>query len=341
MHGVARQFAALGCAATLAAAVALPSAGCARNRRTASLPAAAVPTASPAVRGADHGMELWWWVVADARPPRVRPAPPVESDPLEGPPAPERTPTGEEVPPKLRFELRDDRAALEDALRPYLERPVPIPAGVLGRWRASGLRVVAVPPADLARIEGSIRIVGAVHRQWLGEFPQWMDLVGGPWLPESAVSGEDGVTRFAPGRVRLLGRCWSVPVGGWWVGADGGARAALRLEMVPQFQPRLDEGERMAEALRPRARVEEQGTLVTRLAAGVVVTGEDALVIVPEAPEVEWSEKKDGEEERRDGLGIATLGELMLVAPARDMTPRTRAVIILIPHQRERYELLP
>src|ERR1044071_2931750 len=144
------------------AAIAL--AGCAHHRRP-PLAAAPMPppTASPAVRGLDHGLELWWWIVSD---PPVKAEDELTADEraaIQGPPAP--PPPGlvkrhADKPEPVRFVIKDQRIALETALSPYLDRPLPFPDELRARWRHEGLRTVAVPTADLPSLEASLRTVG-------------------------------------------------------------------------------------------------------------------------------------------------------------------------------------
>jgi hypothetical protein len=412
-----RLFASLGAAVVSA----LAPGGCAHHRATA-VQDSRPPTVSPAVRGMDHGLEMWWWVVADAPPVRSLPDPkqpkleaeilaatPAQLDAIEKgigsrpdlskdardyvqrlidqaraagaakaaeadeklraaePPTPEepaantpvvqagassasesrpdpaspkdaakKTPGRENAakkgaePERIHYVVKDSRARLEDVLRPYLDRPVPISDELRERWRVCGLRMIAVPTADLGALEKTLRTVGPVQRQWLGEVPRWMDLVNGPEFEAGWCAGEDGIVQTPAGHVSLLGRCWSGP--------SGGGGAAMRLELAPQIVPAATGVERFESALEPRKKAEEAGEVLTRLAAGFAWAGPDALVIVPERADVDW--KEDGEAEPAM-LPVRTLGELMLSTPATEKRGRTRAVIVLIPHAREKFELLP
>jgi hypothetical protein len=178
-------------------------------------------------------------------------------------------------------------------------------------------------------------MVGAVQRQWLGEIPDWTDLIRGPQFDEGPVSGEERVMHLDAGRLRLLGRCWSVP-------GPGEAGAGLRLELVPQHQPRLSDAQRFASALEAPKLAEAQGYNFSNLALGVTITGIDALVIVPDAPGADWNQDTPPTS-TQDALAlfVPTIGERMLSTPPTGATPRTRAAIVLLPHPREKFELLP
>jgi hypothetical protein len=155
----------------------------------------------------------------------------------------------------------------------------------------------------------------------------------------------DKPEELRPGRLRLMARCWVYPV----AGSAGAPAAGLRLELVPQFEPAAAERSRL-QIVRPRG---NETVDFPSLLAGVSIErlGEepDAIVIVPDAPKADWS--KGGEEEPAEtGPEMdmpPTIGEAMLAAlpvrsekPARGVTARSRAVIILIPRLPERFELL-
>jgi hypothetical protein len=134
--------------------VVLAAAGCGRGRIPARSVSTTPPSASPVVRGADRGLEVWWWIVSD---PRRAPA---------RAPAPGEDPEKPAPPP---FTNVDDREDIETLLLPYLDRPLPMSDEMRERWAASGFRIVRVPLTDLERIQAESRLVGQAHRQWLGE----------------------------------------------------------------------------------------------------------------------------------------------------------------------------
>jgi hypothetical protein len=317
--------------------------GCAHGQRAvAQASEPSVPTASPGIRSQAHGLELWVWVVSDPRPTPPEPEP--KTSPEEPPADAAAERPGEQAaakdkpakPPKpepIHYVIKDERVTLESVLRPYLDRPVPVPQEVREHWRVYGFRMVAVPPAALPKMEGAIRMVGAVQRQWLGEIPEWTDLIRGPQTDGGPVCGEDSVMQLDAGRLRLLGRCWSMP------GAAEGS-AALRLEMVAQHQPRLSDAQRFAAALEPPKPIEAQGFNFTHLSVGVTITGDDALVIVPDSPDANWNEDPSPDAPPAT-LNVPTIGERMLATPPTGTTPRMRAVVILLPHPREHFGLLP
>ncbi|MBX3377602.1 MAG: hypothetical protein KF678_11440 [Phycisphaeraceae bacterium] len=340
------------CIVGLAVIVAAVPSSCARRR--AAAPPAPPAWASPVMRGADRGLELWWWVVTD---PREKPASP---DPKGDKPAEERPP----APPPV-FTVTEPSRRLEEVLARYLDRPIPIDDATRDLWKVHGLRLVSVPLRDLERVQSSLRLTGTVHRQWFGEITRWTDIVRGPEFDQTRlILVGDKPEEVRPGRIRLLARCWISPEA---PGADtpssraaAGPGAALRLELVPQYEPSVSErprfqlltaaaGEELPGAyphLMARADFRSAGTI--RTPGAPTADDVDALVIVSDAPEADWRRpprpREDPEEDTVHFEPLQTLGEAMLSMPqvksASGLAPRSRAVIILIPRIPERFELL-
>lgn len=283
----------------------------------------------PVVWGADSGLELRWWVVR-------------EGVAAAAATAGEDSPDGASTIPTIA-----------GALAPYVDRPTPVPPALRQRWEANGLRVLAVPPEELDALRRALPLVGQVHRQWLGQVPQWLDVVNGPMQPDDVVAMLDtGPVTLEPGRVRLLSRCWIAP-------DDEGERAVLRLDLALQHvvATRWRANPELTAALAlPPARTEE-GLVFGRLVAELTCRGQEALVIVPERPGVVWAEAGGSESSGADGAGSAgdasptaevgpplprppTIGELLLAGGALESpTVSSRAMVILIPHVPERFTL--
>lgn len=320
--------------AWLAAALcfALVAPGCGRGGKK-PIAMAEPPKASAVVRGASSGLELWWWVVTDQRI--------VHSS---GPATPAKP---GDPPPPPAFRIVETGESIETLLAPYVNRPVPISDDLKKRWRECGLRAVCVPIKDLETIEGSLRLTGPVQRQWLGELSAWTDVIRGPEFSSSrVVMLGDKPEELQPGRLRLMARCWTYPV----TAAAGSPTAAFRLELVPQFEPETSDRSRLhAAGVVTTVPEEDQTRMFTELQAGLAIdarAGEpDAIVIVPDRPDADWTKHVDPLNAEDGDAGPtpevpATLGETMLSVPAIKQAPRARAVVILIPRLPERFELL-
>lgn len=280
----------------------------------------AVEAVAPVVRGARAGLEMHIWV-------------------LREPPA-----------------GTDGAGPLGEALGPWYEAPGAFSAADRALWAANGLRLVSVPTPRVGEIQAALGTPGAVQRQWLGEHPDWMELARGPQSPRQVVRLDTGLMSLDPGRLRLLGRCWVAPR----LGREGAPRAEVRVDLALQHQPpaRAPSLRDLVDRPQPR-RVEEAGVVFSRFVLELGLSGDEAILIVPERPEVDWSAARaagtagaqDGGEGGLQPAGppaprLPTLGEAMLwsdggAAPAggegRDRG--VRVIIALIPRLPDELEL--
>lgn len=230
-------------------------------------------------------------------------------------------------------------------LAPYVERPIPVPDTMRERWRLSGLRLVSVPTAELDAIARTLPLAGPVERQWLGQRPAWTDAVRGPHMPRGGLITLDaGDLLLPPGRLRMLARCWAMPM----PAADKGVPAGLRLELAPQHAESITPEARieMDTGLRPRPRIEDEGMVFTRLVLEMIAVEGEALLIVPESRDAEWGTVPSGDlslPPPQSGPPLVrppTLGEAMLSLPAVDAARGARAIVVLVPKTPERFQLI-
>ncbi|MBX3358322.1 MAG: hypothetical protein KF745_07825 [Phycisphaeraceae bacterium] len=184
-------------------------------------------------------------------------------------------------------------------LAEYAARPVPLDPGQKRMLEANGLRCVAVPLEQLPEVQSRLSVIGAMQRQWLGQAPAWIEAVPGPSRPGGqTIAMHDGPLRLGPGRLRLLARCWTIPVAPR-AGSAGGSEAALHIELIPQHEePKRDELSDSAGRLRLNptpAAVEDQGLLFSRLHVTMEVAEGDAYLLVPELPDTMWEARTEGE----------------------------------------------
>jgi len=336
--GAPRPRAAIAAILGLVAAVAL--AGC--NRAGPRITAVRTDPASPAVRGGDSGLEMWWWVVSDPWKVPVEPEPTPAPEPVSSPGKIKvRRPPTPPAPPRPQI-TRDGKIDLEVALAPYLDRPVPLPQGDRDRWQSCGLRIVAVPISDLEQLQNKLPLVGQVQRQWLGEIGSWTDIIDGPTYDrKQSLTIDDGVVTLDPGRLRLLARCWTVPI----ASESSAPTPALRLEVVPQHEPTRGEQDRLLAAAGISPGSDASGILFRRLAVGMTITGTDAYLIIPDRPAADWRAVPGAASDEPAGPAgppaspPLTLGEAML-STQETSSPRVRAVIVLLPRLPASYELL-
>jgi hypothetical protein len=175
-------------------------------------------------------------------------------------------------------------------------------------WKRAGLRVFRVNRAELLRVQAELspRVgvfsldafdVGqrvssapvAVQRQWLEQGSRWNIAARGPELAEGGVIAlNNSRAAVPPGALRLLARCWPVPVPG-----DSGVEADMRVQLVPQH----DAGRQAAsDLLAPRtttADVTLQGQVFRGLLLTLTLKPGEAVLIVPESPARSWQEVID------------------------------------------------
>lgn len=244
---------------------------------------------------------------------------------------------------------------LGEALGPYLAAPGPLSQADQERWAANGLRLVRVPVDQLGGVQAALGSPGAIQRQWLGEHPEWMELLRGPQTGRQVVSLDSGLMSLDPGRLRLLGRCWVSPR---LPRAGALPLAEVRVDLALQHQPPARARSLRELVDRPgHTPIEQAGVVFSRFVLELGLSGEEALLIVPERPEVVWGEGAAAagtsgptEVEGPPALPVGppaprlpTLGEAMLWSDAGDLNPRgarpVRVIIALIPRLPERLEL--
>ncbi len=174
------------------------------------------------------------------------------------------------------------------ALGPHADRATGIDPSMMGRLRAAGLRAVAVPVDQLEMTLGSLRTIGTMQQEWLGQLHFWTPLLVGPTLNERYTTVEGGIVELDPGRLRLMARAYLVPR---THDAPEGAQvdAALRVELMPQHEQA--ERRYFSSIIEPRTRTfQDDGLLFHRLRFTVDLVGSHALVIVPEDPRFDWEQ---------------------------------------------------
>ncbi|MFI4896600.1 MAG: hypothetical protein ACIARR_02115 [Phycisphaerales bacterium JB059] len=197
--------------------------------------------------------------------------------------------------------IEDRGGELASALHAYAPPPE-IEASVVEQWRASGLRLVAVPIEALGPLRSGLRFVAPIREESLVEAVRWRPVARGPRL-----NGERVVTAFGPaptddGWPRMLVRGWAAPR----VVPDRPSASAMRLELVPQIvQARGSETiERIEARLRGQAKGPgEDGPVLRELALSGVFESGHALLVVGEDPETVWGPRVETPGEEAGGEG--------------------------------------
>jgi hypothetical protein len=227
---------------------------------------------------------------------------------------------------QLGLELRlvpvaSSGATIGLSLREYADLPTGLDEETLGRLRAYGLRVVAVPVEALPRATRDLTPVGTVQTETLGMLYRWAPLVTGPELEEQYTTVDTGPLELPPGRFRLLARAWLVPDLG--EAQDTGRVAArLRVELLPQHEEA--HRRRLDQLLDPAPRtIEDDGLLFRRLHAIAELPEGRALVIVPAPPDADWAAlRPPGPADETLPEGETSYGPDPDAVPEREPAPR-------------------
>lgn len=225
-------------------------------------------------------------------------------------------------------------ASIAGALQPYLNEPTPFPPQQLSMWRANGLRVVAVPLAELPGVFETIGGAGSAasnDRQWMGQVVRWSPVYRGSAADVPGVLALDtGRLELPEGRFRLLLRGWVAPafpdasVSAPSTGRiDGAPPAVLRVELVPQFQDGARRGasagsidDLSAELFTldaPRLDAIQEGQTFDRMLLRGLLGPTRAIVIVSDRPDADWTRSESMLAEREPS---STLETLVTDAPA-------------------------
>lgn len=263
--------------------------------------------ASAASRPEPAGMEVSWWIVDDA------------------PASPTSTP-------------------IRELLAPFASRSVPVDWRTLEAWRGCGLRVVTVPLAELDGLRGALHFVGPLQNQWLGEAVRPVEIARGPDITRpTTLTLDNGDIVLSDGDLRLMLRCWAGPSRVTPESGPGAnIPAALQLELVPRHEPAEARSEFHGLALdAPRTPL-----VFSRLTLEAALLGDEAIVLIAERPDVDWSRPApEGVEPTVPFLGPSipaslTLGEALLGGANTVQGRRTRAILVLAPSVPRVFRLL-
>lgn len=264
------------------------------------------------------------------------------------------------------WRVDDTNHALGRTLAKYADRPVPMHESVRALWRENGLRVVSVPVEELSamrkdvwRAARALRLdadatggtkrqrtelsgLVRVHAEWLGQRPRWTEIASGREMPRGAVIALDsGHVRLGPGRIRLLARCWSIPL----TGLSARVPAGLRVELALQWADlnRTDRNQPTLEEVTILRAAEDEGMVFTRFVAEMIAVKGQALVIVTDSPGTDWNARVEDETELviLPAATLPTLGRSLLSDPgAGEYRSGVKVVLVLTPRIPEHYELI-
>ena len=211
-------------------------------------------------------------------------AAPPTAGPISGPSLNE--PKGLEI---RQWPVNDATDSVARALAVYEGGPSPLDTRTKDRLRRAGLRAVLVPAADLDAIQATLKLAGRLEQQAAREFTEWTVVAAGPaWSGLATFVGDRGSLALHAGRLALFTRAWIAP--GEF--SQTNAPAKLRLDLMARHLEEGAERPTFEDLLKPQPRrvLSEAGARVESLDMSVELEPEQALVLVPEFPDREWSE---------------------------------------------------
>lgn len=185
-------------------------------------------------------------------------------------------------------------------------------------WRRAGLRVYRLPrarieelqtrltpkPGEIAldRINEGERVSSAptiVQLQWVDQGPTWVSVATGSPRPQGGVVAlHDSRLVLGPGPLRLLMRCWTIPVATGRADEPVGLR--MRVQMVPQHAS--DEPKTVDPLATPESKlIATNGLVLRRLLMTLELGIDEGLLIVPEEPTRDWAKVLQDEETPPEG----------------------------------------
>ncbi len=171
-------------------------------------------------------------------------------------------------------------------------RPDPISLQTRSRWGDWGFRIITIPMDQVDGFLGQLRPVQPISVQWLGEFGHWRAIVRAGELGTSYVRVGQRSVEIDRGRPRLIARSWVEPML-----TPSDVIPAVRLDLAMQIEThdsrsRQRRQARFFEPGRERS-IEDDGPVLDGLILSAMLDGSQAIIIVGEAPGVDWNELSD------------------------------------------------
>jgi len=262
------------------------------------------------------------------------------------------------------WRVLDQRGDVARLLAPFAQNPVPFGNDVIDRWRSAGLRVVAVAPRELEETRAELPAAGPLVRHSIAPAALWTPIARGPgWRGRRVLQSVEGPLALDAGAMRLLARAWTSPPSN----PASDPRPVIRLELVVQHLPLFGARDTFSLDPAPDPTSLEAGFTFDRLDAEAFLDGSIALVITSDAPDSDWSQWLQDDEDSEEGTGdeessekgnepsdsetdesapagptppaIVTLGEAMLSDWATASPRGLRAVVVLMARPPREYRL--
>ncbi len=219
--------------------------------------------------------------------------------------------------------IRDQDYAIAKAFADLETQPGWLDGESAALWRSNGIRVFSVPIEQLGLLRGSLPAGGPSENRELGESTTWTPVATGPDLADRTLRLDSGLLSVGAGQVRLLARSWIEPVilvnrippdqaQGAQPTEDPQGRVAsrVRIELAPQFAERLPARSPLQIEAERRPSAVDRGLVFDRLVLSMLIGNGEAIVLVGESPDADWSEfAEQVESGAEEGEGDSEEGE--------------------------------
>jgi len=206
----------------------------------------------------------------------------------------------------------DDPVLIARVLRDHEQNAPRIDQAQRDAWSRAGFRLLLLNRSALQEVQSALSPApgqwglselkpgqrlssapAAVTRQWVAQGSSWIEAARGPFREDAMIIAlQDSRLTLSAGALRLLSRCWAVPVP-----SDRGVRAELRVQLVPQHESMANAGgaDRFAAALEKAAAARgvapqaTQAQTFDRLLLTAALREDEVLLIVPERANIAWA----------------------------------------------------
>jgi len=239
---------------------------------------------------------------------------------------------------EVRWWLADDsEGAVGRALAALGAEESPATETAAASWSLNGVRWMRLPASKLGELEAALPAVQQKEQGWMGWASTWTEVYRARAESGGVVVADvEGSRLLAPGRARLIARCWTAPE----FGTEGGLVQRLRLEMTVQSVSARRRG-RDDLTGQGGTGIEDQGPVVRGLTVETALDEGFIEVITAERPGVVWGvDEAPAGETAGSGYGppapeVRTVGDVLMVTSGVGRgAPALKAVLVLVPRVR-------
>jgi len=202
--------------------------------------------------------------------------------------APRKSTGGEPGLEVVAWTTEADVAVFARAIAPYA-RGAPAPGGLspgaIAFLAVHGMRVVAVPVAELESLRVALGAPPRHVNQWLGQAVEWTEAVSGPDQPRGqTIALEAARLRLGAGRLRLLARSWISPAPGVGERGDAASASMMTIELLPQHDEAGRAGDHGALLAPTSISATDEGLLFPRLLMRLAARESDTAFVLVGLP---------------------------------------------------------